>query len=265
MHGQRIAITGATGNIGAKLRAHLGAAGADLVLLDRDAGGDPAIAQADLSHYQPAWVAALAGVDALVHLAADSRLDADWTRLERDNIDATLNVLHAAMAQGLRRVIFASSVQAMIGRVSREPLIDTAGPGAPVNLYGASKCVGERLGAHYARHFRLSVIVLRLGWVQPGDNLPGPHLGPLEHQQLWLSNRDLCRGIAAAIRVPGIAFGVFNLVSENQGMPWDLTKTTRVLGWIPMDRYAPQVPAAPQATRRGLVGLKRKLSEIFCR
>lgn len=250
MRGRRIAITGASGNIGAKLRAALTAAWADLLLIDRVDHGDPTILSTDLSLFPTAggssWVAALAGVDTLVHLAADPRLDAPWARLERDNLDATLNVLEAARQQQVRRVVLASSVQTAIARVGHDALIDTVGPGAPVNLYGVSKCVAERLGAHYARHCDLSVIALRIGWVQPGENRPGPHLGPLDHQHLWLGNQDCCSGIASAILAPDtIRFGVFNLLSDNAGMPWDLTATTGALGWRPAQSSVPVTPKSP--------------------
>lgn len=249
MRGRRIAITGASGNIGAKLRAALTAAGADLLLIDRVDYGDPAILSADLSLFPTAggssWVATLAGVDTLVHLAADPRLDAPWARLERDNLDAILNVLEAARQQQVRRVVLASSLHTAIARVGHDAVIDTVGSSAPVNLYGVSKCAAERLGAHYARHCDLSVIALRIGWVQPGENRPGPHLGPLDHQRLWLGNQDCCSGIASAIMAPDtLRFGVFNLVSDNAGMPWDLTATTEALGWRPTQSSVPVIPTS---------------------
>src|SRR5687767_13358259 len=49
---RRVLITGAAGNLGGKLRHHL--TGCELVLLDRVSGGDPAIAEADLSAWG-AW------------------------------------------------------------------------------------------------------------------------------------------------------------------------------------------------------------------
>lgn len=239
----KIGITGASGNIGAKLRDHLRGQGADLLLLDRDPRGDPEVVPADIAQYRSVWVSRLAGIDVLVHLAAIPHPAATWDQLEPHNIVATLNVLQAAMEQQVSRVVLASSVQAVVGRLGRQTRIDEQGPGAPINFYGASKCVAERLGEHYARHFGLSVIALRIGWVQAGDNLPGPHMGLPEYQGLWLSNRDVCRGIECAIRAPEVRFGVFNLVSDNQGMPWDLAEAARVLGWTPQDRSWPQAPA----------------------
>jgi NAD+ dependent glucose-6-phosphate dehydrogenase len=257
----RIVITGAAGRIGCLLRAHLAQQGADLLLLDRDPGDAPPIVAADLARAEAGWAGLLAEGDALVHLAADPSPQADWASLEPNNLDATLNLLQAAATRRARRVVLASSVQAVLGRVGRAPRIGSDGPGAPVNLYGATKCVAERLGAHYARHFGLSVIALRIGWVQAGENRPGPHMGPIADQQLWLGNRDCCTGLVSAIRAPAeLRFGVFNLVSDNAGMPWDLDEGRRLLGWAPSERSQPvDPPGVDQAGAHQPLWLPRRL------
>lgn len=267
MKTRRIAITGASGNIGVKLRAYLLKEGAEFVLFDRDPRGDPEIMAVDLAVYDDAWVSRIAGVDALVHLAAVPIFSVPWRELERDNVDATLNVLEAARKQNVPRVILASSVQAVLGKVGREARIDEQGPGEPVNYYGATKCVLERLGKHYARHFGLSVIALRFGWVQKGENQTGQIMAHPENFHLWLSNGDVCRGIDSAIRATGVSFGVFTLVSDNKDMPWDLSAAAQVLNWTPQDRCSfipPPAPPAPDAREqprsgRGIIGRLRGL------
>ena len=53
-----VLITGATGNIGRKLRAHLEATGKyPLRLLCLNPGNDPTVHTADLSTFDPAWAA----------------------------------------------------------------------------------------------------------------------------------------------------------------------------------------------------------------
>lgn len=264
----RIVITGAAGRIGRLLRAHLEGEGAELSLLDRDPGGDPSMLAVDLSRPDPGWVEHLTETDTLVHLAADPDPQAAWASLQPNNIDATLNLLQAAATRRVRRVVLASSVQAVLGRVGQVPRIGTDEPGAPINLYGATKCVAERLGAHYARNFGLSVIALRIGWVQAGENRPGAHMGPVRDQQLWLGNGDLCTGLVSAIRASeDLRFGVFNLVSDNAGMPWDLDAGRRRLGWMPSEHSRPVEPtgaAPPQAAnslaRRARRWLRRRLA-----
>ena len=63
-----VAITGATGNIGAKLRGHFERLGWRLRLLDLTDGGDPAVLASDLTVWDERWASQLAGVDAVILL-----------------------------------------------------------------------------------------------------------------------------------------------------------------------------------------------------
>src|SRR4029450_5987624 len=97
----RVLITGAAGNLGGKLRRHLEPS-CELVLLDRNTGGDPAVVEADLSTWG-AWVERFAGVDTVFHLAADPTAQQTWPNLVAPNLDALLNAFEAAVALRVRR------------------------------------------------------------------------------------------------------------------------------------------------------------------
>src|SRR5215468_8860109 len=97
---QTVLITGAAGNLGAKLRRHLEGRYA-LRLLDIDPRGDRTILQADLSRRDKGWLEQFQGVDAVVHLAADPTAHQSWANLIGPNIDATINVLDAAVQAGV--------------------------------------------------------------------------------------------------------------------------------------------------------------------
>ena len=77
---QTVLITGAAGNLGAKLRHHLEGR-YDLRLLDRDPGNDPVIRAVDLSRWDETWAVLFAGVDAVEvgTLALDDRAVAFWS------------------------------------------------------------------------------------------------------------------------------------------------------------------------------------------
>ena len=143
----RVLITGATGNIGKKLRAHLGAQGRyDLTLLCLNPKNDPEVITADLSHWDESWARHFAGIDSVLHVAADPSPTASWSRIQALNLDLLFNVMAAAQQHGVRRFVFASSNFVVAGhRFSELPLTTDMEP-APINAYGASKLVGERLG-----------------------------------------------------------------------------------------------------------------------
>jgi hypothetical protein len=237
-----VLITGAGGNLGTKLRAHFTALGWSTRLLDIDAHGDPAIQAADLAQWDDAWVARFAGVDAVIHLAGDPNSGASWASVQRLNIDLTANVYEAAAAQQVRRVVFASSNWVMAGhRSGTGPLTTDMAP-YPVNPYGVSKLVGERMGRSIQARRGVSVICFRIGYVQRGENQPGPHMGwSTWGQAMWLSNRDLSQAMERAVLAEGVGFAVLNLMSDNPGMRWDIETTKRTIGYAPQDGAAPML------------------------
>lgn len=245
-----VLITGAAGNLGDKLRRHLGGR-YPLRLLDRHPRGDPAILAADLSQWDDAWARAFVGADAVVHLAADPMAYRTWEELVGPNVDAVCHAYEAAARAGVRRFVFASSNHVMGGYQDRPetPITPELPPrpgtryvadGQPRDstAYGAAKLLGERLGACYAVSRGLSVIAVRIGWVWPGANRPEDL--PVERgswfRQMWLSNGDFCRLMECCITADaGLRFAVVNGMSANAGSRWDLEATRRLVGWTPQD------------------------------
>lgn len=239
---QRLLITGAAGNLGAKLASHL-AERCELVLLDKPHG--------DLSVWDERWTSRFAGVDAVVHLAGDPVAYHGWDELTRPNIDATLNVFEAAARSGVRRLIFASSNHVMGGYQDGPPIpITTELPPKPglryfadgaerfSGAYAAAKLFGERLGEHFAATRGLEVIAVRIGWVWRGQNVPSEL--PVERGDwfctMWLSDRDFLHLMDCCLTA-GLpqSFVIVNGMSNNSGMRWDLTGTTRSIGYQPRD------------------------------
>lgn len=231
-----VLITGANGNIGRKLREAWGDA-YDLVLIDAETGGDTEILHADLAEWDASWVQMFEGVDTVIHLAANPSEHASWESLARPNMDALCNVFNAAALAGVERVIFASSNHAMGGyREMGDMPITVDLPPRPGNSYGAAKLFGERLGKSFAQAFEITVVALRLGWVQEGANLP-QSLPDDWSRSIWLSNNDMIRLFDNAVETdlePG-EFVLANGLSNNSGTRWDLLETAEKLGFEPED------------------------------
>jgi NAD+ dependent glucose-6-phosphate dehydrogenase len=251
----KVLITGAAGALARRLRPHFSALGWSLVLLDRAGTDNPAILQADLAQWAP-WTEAFADVDAVVHLAGDPRPGATWASVQANNIDATLNVFGAAAKAGVKRIVFASSNWVLAGHRFESAPLEAASEPYPVNAYGAAKLFGERLGRAWADIHGISTIALRIGYCQRDhDNRPGAHMGwGLWGQRMWLSDRDLCQGFEKAITAPAsLRFGVFNLVSANDGMRWRLDDARDALGYVPADHSSPvETPSMAEETEAAL-------------
>lgn len=234
-----ILITGAAGNIGGKLAAHFRGTGAyELRLLDR-AGGE-GIVTADFGAYDEAWAKHFIGVDTVLHLAGNPSGQTSWASARRDNIGGTQHVLRAAAAAKVRRVVFASTNQTMLGYRFKTGKVTTDLPPAPLSPYGISKFVGEELGRAFHEETGIEFLALRIGYFQRGENLPGSHMEIGEWgQSMWLSNRDMIQAAERAIEAPPFGFAVVNLESNNLGMRWDLEHTRKVIGYVPLDTATP--------------------------
>ncbi|MGN8051077.1 NAD-dependent epimerase/dehydratase family protein [Curtobacterium sp. 22159] len=226
-------ITGATGRIGTALRPRLLAAGHDLVLLD-ERRPDPAIGERE--RFVPGSVndraaleTALPGVDTIVHLAGIPGEDA-WDALLDANVTGTKNVLEAAAANGVLRVVQASSIHA-VGRVPEDPDAPGSVPGdrlpRPDTYYGVTKAAMELLGSLFADRFDMSIVSARIGAFGERPNSARALL-------MWSSPDDLTRLVQATVDLTTPGHHVVWAVSRNTGAPADFAAGERI-GFHPVD------------------------------
>ena len=250
---KRVVITGSTGNLGAKAVKALGnLAGWGVVRIGRNAGGHLGVIEANLDQYNNGWAAHFEGADAVLHLAADPTPIGSWASITRLNIDLTLNVFAAAERARVRRFVLASSNWVLGGyRFNRSRLTAELAP-APVNPYGASKLFIERYGSSVAERTGMSVLALRIGYCQPGENHPGPHMAfGRWGQEMWLGNRDWEQAVVKSVtsEFPGSA--VLNIVSDNEGMRWDLKAARQTIGYVPKEGHRPRLTPGSFLKDRG--------------
>lgn len=227
-------LTGAAGRIGTQFRRAY-ADRYDFILTDQETPAEPGNSryiQADLSDFE-AIRALCDGVDTIVHLGADPRMDAPWETLLPSNVIGLYNVFESARQAGCRRVIFASSINA-VWAYPAEVQVRTDMPVNPANLYGATKCWGEAVARVYANAHGLSALCLRFGAVQPRDSaIIDPDHDWLD---IVLTYEDCVRLIADAVEAPDdLKFGIFHGVSNNRYKRLDLTDTRALLGYDPQD------------------------------
>ena len=237
-----VLVTGSTGNLGQKAVAALESAESTKVIrFGRNSANLPDVVTADLSHYG-SWARSFRGVDSVLHLAADPRPVSDWAAVTKLNIDLALNVFRAAEEAQVRRIVFASSNWVVAGyRFGRERLTSCIPP-RPVNPYGASKLFIERAGMALGERTGISVLALRIGWCQPGENIPGPHMGfGRWAQEMWLSNEDWAQAVRRSCLSGYGESAVLNIVSQNEGMRWDLAAAHETIGYAPKSRHTPRL------------------------
>lgn len=174
---------------------------------------------------------ACAGMDFVLHLAADASPEADFTTsLLPNNIIATANMFRAAKDAGCRRFIFASSAH-VVSAYPPDVQIHAAMPVRPGNLYGVSKAFGEALAAHFAFNEGLPTIALRIGaYVLPEELTTWDAPDELN---AFLSAADLNALLLKCLETPNITFAIAHAISNNRFKRLDLTETRALLGYEP--------------------------------
>lgn len=180
-------------------------------------------------------------VDAIVHLAADPRVESPWAAVQKAGIDGTRQVLAAAVRHDVPRVVYASSNHVVGGYEADDPLpgqdgrprLTAQAEPRPDSLYAVGKLAGEALGRYYAEQHGLRVVCLRIGSVRSHDD-------PTREERLrrtWLSHRDLAHLMVCSLRA-AVDFGVYYGVSANAQRMWSLAHARADLGYAPADNAA---------------------------
>lgn len=104
-----------------------------------------------------------ARAERVVHLAATLSISSEASPLRtlRVNCEGTINVFEAALALGITKVVWASSVAVFGAAERQEELLANNAPHAPLGLYGAVKSMNESLGRHYKQQRGLDNVGLR--------------------------------------------------------------------------------------------------------
>jgi uncharacterized protein (TIGR01777 family) len=200
----RVAITGATGLIGAALAERLLARGDEVVALGRDAGRVAArLPRARALGWDPVAgqppAEAVDGADAVVHLAGEPVADRRWSesqkrRIRESRVLGTRNLVEGLRAASARpSVLVSGSAIGYYGDRGDELLDEQSGPGGDflagvVRDWEAEARAAESLG--------LRVVLARTGIVLAGESGALPKMalpfqlfagGPLGHGRQWMS------------------------------------------------------------------------------
>jgi UDP-glucose 4-epimerase len=178
------------------------------------------------------WRAALAGVDAVVHLAARVHHpnDRDAEQLYRDlNIDGTLQLAHGAIAAGVKQFVFASTALVYGRNNDGRPPFSEDDELTPHNPYSRSKVEAEAglkslaqghamgvtvvrpplvYGAGAKGNFALLVKAARLG-------VPLP-LAAIRNRRAFVSVQNLASFIASRLSGASRGFDIFLVADEEQ-------------------------------------------------
>lgn len=176
----RVLITGGTGIVGKATTERLVRNGHDVRVIgvepDADISGAQYV-QCDILDYA-ALLEQTRDREGIIHLAAiRSPLLAPGTDVFQVNVAGTFNVFEAAAVCGIKRVVQASSINAigyfygMVEPPTHYLPVDEAHPGFTTDPYSLSKQMIEDLGVYYWRRDGISSVAMRFPGVYAADAL----------------------------------------------------------------------------------------------
>jgi len=259
-----IIITGASGTVGTAVLANRSET-ANYRLYDRKEHPELETIIGDISDYESVSQA-FAGQDAVVHLAADPKVDAEFNSVLQNNIIGAYNCLEACREHEVTTAVLASSNH-VVGMYEKEHapelyevdydlLLDHTTPVRPDSFYGTSKVFLEALGRYYVENYEYPkrVYALRIGSVrkQPydhpyGDAEKGVDEGIWERDSdaykrevkrmkaTWQSRKDVAALVSCCLRDTSVTFDIFYGVSDNSTRWFDLSHAKNIIGYVPED------------------------------
>lgn len=222
-------ITGGSGYFGSLLRDRLVGAGERVRVFDLvDAEDRPAQVEfvaGDIRDPERLKLACVAS-KVVYHCVAQVPLAKDRALFESVNVGGTGNLLRAALAANVRKVIYVSS-SAVFGVPRSNPVTEQTVP-SPGEAYGRAKLEGERLCQSFCRegldvsvirprtimgHGRLGIFQILFEWIREGYNVPV--LGRGDNRYQFVHADDLAHACILAARRPGAA--VYNCGADQFG------------------------------------------------
>ncbi|HYP46493.1 MAG TPA: NAD-dependent epimerase/dehydratase family protein [Propionibacteriaceae bacterium] len=166
----KVLVTGASGMLGGQLALALAARGDEVTVMQRRPSGlDLAEVLADVADADSV-ASAVAGQDAVVHLAAKVNITGAWADYQRANVVGTANVVAGCRSGGVGRLVHVSSPS--VAHAGSSLVGVGAGPADPKRArgpYARSKAAAEQV-ALGADSRSLSVVAVRPHMVWgPGD------------------------------------------------------------------------------------------------
>ncbi len=240
---QTVLLTGASGKIGrgfcAEYLAHYRDQYALRLGMHDASKADPRfddIAEIEIQDFE-SMLGACRGVDTVVHLAASPDWQAPFCeKLVGPNIDGAYNTFEAARQSGCRRVVYASSVHAVMGH----PLDFQAhhdDPARPDTMYGVTKVFGESLCSSFAYLHGMSCIAVRIGAYVGDDesHRVASNANP-QFLDIFVSQRDLAQLFHRCITAPDdVKYAIVHGVSDNRFKRMEIESTKALLGYNPLD------------------------------
>lgn len=198
-----------------------------------DVRSDHPFVRSDLDHTQ-ATDKLVRGLEAIVHLARPPAGANDEERIDYCTRQ-TYNLLFAAKAQGVRKIVLLSSLDAFTDYDDDFEVDEDWRPLPSTDAVSLPNHLAEFTCREFAREKTLTVVVLRLGHVVRAEDVAGK-----PYDSMWVDERDVAQAVEGALSVEfrdhpsGIrSWGVFHVQSDSRAARFMSNRAKGGLGYAP--------------------------------
>jgi nucleoside-diphosphate-sugar epimerase len=193
---------------------------------------------------------AFEGMNVVLHMAADPSGSNGWESILKSNIIGGYHAFEACRLANVKRIVYASSIQASsgykayvepyrsIGKEDAEdlpdplPIVTKDMPTRPTNIYASSKVWGESVARFYSDVHGLSCLCIRIGWVLGTDKPTRASAN-----DIWCSQRDIVEISECCVNAPeDIRYDVYYGMSDNADRWVDIESAREMIGYVARDR-----------------------------
>ena len=241
---EKIVLTGAAGKLARRMRPPLSQLCQQLVVADiapLEARGNETAVQCDLTDAN-AVDALLQGADTVVHFAGYPR-EAAWSTLIPANIVSVTNLWEAALKNGVRRIVYASTNH-VVGMYPVDCKVNIAAELKCDSRYGVTKAFTETVARFYYEKFGVESLGIRIGRCE--DEATDERM-----LSTWIHPHDLANLVQLGITHPVAADVVYGVSANSQG--WCINPPYERFPYRPehsADRFVDTVAAAKSPASR---------------
>lgn len=264
----KVTLTGAAGRVGSAVCGELAKAGHELRAVDKVVRRDLPVRVEPVNLLdRVACYGVLEGAEAVVHLANHPTVrGGDAQQVFNENVAVNMNVFQAAAELGVQKIIFASSVQVISGRLFERdpdsccllPYLPADGdvPANPGNPYALSKHVSEVMLEYFARHHAMSCIAVRFPLMVTPEMAarwrrnPGRPISGHDEAHAWLYPADGGTLVEAILRASLPGFRVYLPSARSTGFSEPAAETIRErFAGIPLRQPLEQITSLVDISR----------------
>lgn len=167
------------------------------------------------------------GLDAIVHVAEPLPTDNEYQQIDYLT-RCTYNLCLAATAEGVKRLIYLSTLDLMTAYDPNYTVNERWKPRPPTHAPVLAKHLGEFTCREFAREHKLAVVVLRLGKVVRAEQVAGQPVDPL-----WVDQRDVIQAVNLALTAELPRWSIFHIGADSTQARFSVAAAKRMLNYAP--------------------------------